>query len=378
MGNAGMITPSHFVPLAQSGMVSQGIRWMFDAKSPFFIRPRASLEMVDWGLKFWQSSTQKHVDRSARPLVELSLLSKNLFQNLLKSPDFDCCFEKNGIVLYFKKEKTGEEEVHLAEKARALGLETVVLDREECRALEPDLKPDVLGGVHYRDDAHLHPQTFIRQLRAVLEKRGVQFFFNKKMTAVERKGRAVTAIFCEKEKFEADAFVLATGSWSPETGSAFGLKIPVLPGKGYSVTLENPEKTLRFPAILAEARVAMTPMCNRLRIGGTMEIDRVDHEKRVSLDRVRGILAGTMSFFPDLKLELPPVEKIWHGLRPVSPDGLPYIGAADGFDNLFIGTGHAMLGLSLGPGTGFLLANLMNGEAAGMDLGVFRTGRFYV
>ena len=196
------------------------------------------------------------------------------------------------------------------------------------------------------------------------------------MTDVERKGNVVTAVFCEKEKFVADAFVLATGSWSPETGRAFGLKIPVLPGKGYSMTLENPEKQLRLPAILCEARVAMTPMGTRLRIGGTMEIDRLDREKLVDLKRVQGILDGTMSFFPDLKLTLPPVEKIWHGLRPVSPDGLPYLGRAVGFENVFIGTGHAMSGLSLGPATGFLLSNLMNGEAAAMDLNVFRTGRF--
>lgn len=376
-GNAGMITPSHFVPLASPGMVSQGIRWMFDSKSPFFVRPRLSLDLVDWGLKFMRSATARHVENSGPPLVELSLLSKSIFLEWLKIGPFDCDFAQKGIVMYFKTAKTGDEEIHLAEKARAVfGLDVEILSRENCRSNEPFLKPDVLGGVHYRCDATLHPQAFIRQLKADLEARGVRFFYEKEVTGMEKKGRRVAAVFCENERFEADSFVLAAGSWSAELAKKFDLKLPMQPGKGYSITLEHVEKQLNLPAILCEARVAMTPMGHRLRLGGTMEIDSLSRENRINRTRMEGILAGVASFFPDLNMELTAEKHIWHGLRPLSPDGLPFIGRAKNLENLFIGTGHAMMGLGLGPATGRLISELIFEEKPAMNLSVFEPGRF--
>jgi D-amino-acid dehydrogenase len=377
MGNAGMIVPSHFVPLAAPGMISQGIRWMFDSKSPFFIRPRFDFDLIKWGFHFWQSATQKHLDESRIPLIELSDLSKNLFKNWIKSEDFNCKFDEKGIILYFKKEKTRLEEIHLAEIGRSHGLDAVELSADECRALEPDHDLDVLGAVHWRCDAHLHPQSLINQLKNLLQKRGVEILYQTEMTSILKKNNRIEAVFSENRKFETDAVVLATGSWSTEIGKKFDLKIPVVAGKGYSITLEKPQKQLNFPAILAEARVAMTPMGDLLRIGGTMEIDSLNREKHISRIRVEGIVRGTKSFFPSLDFSMPENnQKIWHGLRPVSPDGLPYIGRAKNFDNLFVGTGHAMMGLGLGPATGLLLSQLIDNQEVMLDLKKFEVDRF--
>src|SRR6201996_1107631 len=156
-GNAGMIVPSHFVPLAAPGMVQQGIRWMFDSKSPFYVRPSLNWDLISWGLKFLKSANKKHVEQSAVPLRDLSLLSKQLYQDLAKQDGFDFNLTNNGILMLYKTEKTGEEELHLAEKARSLGLDVVDLTPAECQALQPDVKVDIAGAVHYRCDAHLTP-----------------------------------------------------------------------------------------------------------------------------------------------------------------------------------------------------------------------------
>ena len=124
-GNLGMIVPSHFVPLAAPGIVAQGIRWMFNSKSPFYIKPSLNSQLIRWGLKFLQSANEKNVKNAARPLTEINLLSKKLYEDLSKEPEFDFAFEKKGIIMYYKSEKVAEEEMHVAEIAKAMGLDVL-------------------------------------------------------------------------------------------------------------------------------------------------------------------------------------------------------------------------------------------------------------
>ncbi|HEX2534124.1 MAG TPA: FAD-dependent oxidoreductase [Chitinophagaceae bacterium] len=373
-GNLGMVVPSHFVPLAAPGMVAQGIRWMFDRKSPFFVRPSLSPELLSWGLKFMKSATPAHVERSAPYLLQLNRYSKALFRDLAETPGFDFAFEEKGILMYYKTEKVAEEEAHLAEKAKSFGLEVDVLGPREAQALEPETELDVLGAVHYRCDAHLYPNKLVPQLIAALRAAGVTFRTGSAVERLVAEGGRIRQVVTGEGALEGDLVVLAAGAHLPHLARAAGLSLPLMPGKGYSFTQEEPEARLQVPAILCEARVAITPMNGFMRFGGTMEIAPVN--KGVNMNRVAGIVNAIPRYFPGMKPELPPPEKVWYGFRPCTPDGLPYIGRTPKLDNLYIGGGHAMMGLSLGPATGKVIADLAAGRRPEVALDAFRPDRF--
>ncbi|MEQ1746895.1 MAG: FAD-dependent oxidoreductase [Saprospiraceae bacterium] len=393
-GNMGYLSPSHFVPLAAPGMVEKGFWWMFDSKSPFYVRPGLRWGLVDWGLKFMRASTRTHVERSARPLTDLLLFSKKLFQNWADEGEMDFGLVERGCMMYFQTEKMEREEHENARKAEQLGLQVEVLGREQVHTLEPDLKPAVRGGVLFRDDAHLYPNALMQQLPAFLEKRGVRIVRNAEVVGFERQTGAVKSVRYRintpkpevRTEFP-DLVVLAAGSWSPQLARMVGEYLPLMPGKGYSMTVENPAKRLHYPCILLEAKVALTPWPGRLRIGSTMEIGPIND--RILFPRVQGILEAVPRYLPGY-LEDPAFrqladldnlrknlrEKVWFGFRPVSADGMPYIGFARKNANLMIATGHAMLGLSLAAGTGKLVAEIAGGRVTSVPAEAFDPCRY--
>ena len=373
-GNAGMIVPSHFVPLAAPGMIKQGVRWMFNNKSPFYVKPSLNPDLISWGIKFLKNANNKHVEDSAKPLTELSLLSKSLYKDLAKEPGFDFELTENGILMFYKTEKAGEEETHLAEQGRKLGLDMEVLTVAQCKALQPNLELDVLGAVHYRCDAHLYPQALMSALLRYLTAKGVNIVRNHEVTKIETSGPTILGVFTGSQKWEADSYIIAGGSWSPSIAKLVNIKAPLMPGKGYSFMVKEPEKRMQIPALLAEARVAITPMNGSLRYGGTMELDKIN--KRINMNRVRGIVESIPQYFPNLHPEIPAEKDIWFGFRPSSPDGLPYIGRSDKYNNLVVATGHGMMGLSLGPATGLLVSEVIKGSKTAIDISAFSPNRF--
>jgi D-amino-acid dehydrogenase len=400
-GNMGYLSPSHIIPLAAPGMIEQGITWMFNAKSPFYVRPKPSWQLIDWGLKFMRSCTRAHVERSAKPLTELLLLSEQLFFEWQHSGALHMELEKKGCIMYFQTTKKEKEERYAAQLAEQHGLEVEMIDREKARQLEPDLQPDVAGGVWFKDDAHLYPNALMQQLPRVLEQRGVQILRHSEVRGFRRQNGRVDAVLYQnaqgqEQEIQADTVVLAAGSWSPQLARLAGEYIPLMPGKGYSMTVENTEKQLNYPCILLEAKVALTPWQRRLRIGSTMEIGPIND--RILPQRVKGILEAVPRFFPayaedrvfrglservfsgDLQREnwQSPGNNfnVWFGFRPVSADGMPYIGFAKKNQNLILATGHAMLGLSMGAGTGKLVAELANGQPTSIGMQAFDPRRF--
>lgn len=373
-GNLGMVVPSHFVPLAAPGMVTQGIRWMFNSKSPFYVKPSLSPRLVSWGLKFIKSATAKHVEDAALPLLDINLYSKKLYEDLQQEDGFDFAYEKKGILMYYKTEKVGEEEVHMAEKARQMGLDVEALDKQQVQALEPDVDLDVLGAVHYKCDAHLYPGKLMPQLLAYLKAKGVAIKGNSPVKNVETAGGSITKIITDKEEISGDVFVMANGSWLPQLAKMAGLTIPLMPGKGYSFTHDQPTQKLNVPAILCEARVAITPMNGHMRYGGTMEIAPVND--RINMNRVQGIVESVPKYFPGIKLDMPAQKDVWFGFRPCSPDGLPYLGYSNRLKNLIIAGGHAMMGLSLGPATGKVVADLASQKKPEINVAAFDANRF--
>ena len=249
-GNLGMIVPSHFVPLAAPGMIAQGIKWMFNSKSPFYVKPSLNRELISWGLKFIKSATQENVERSAIPLRDINLLSKSLYQELSATAGFDFSMEKQGIMMYFKTEKVAEEEIHLAAKARSMGLDVEALDKKQAQALETAVELDILGAVHYRCDAHLYPNKLIPQLITALKNAGVSFETNCTIEKIITEGNKIKKLVTNKGDLEGDVVVMANGSWLPQLTKMAGVSIPLMPGKGYSFTINTPEKKLNTPAIL--------------------------------------------------------------------------------------------------------------------------------
>jgi D-amino-acid dehydrogenase len=374
-GNAGMITPSHFVPLAAPGMVEQGIRWMFDSKSPFYVKPSLNPELVGWGLKFLKSATRKHVDRSADALRDISVMSKKLFHEFEKDADIDFGLEDKGILMLFKTQKVEDEERHMVEQATNLGLDAQYLSPEQCSKLQPDVEMDILGAVHYHCDAHLYPNKLMRELIKYLEGKGVKMYRNTRIDRIDHDAGKITSIGSADKEFKGDAYVIATGSWSPAVSKLVGLKVPLMPGKGYSFMVpQDDSKRMTIPSILCEARVAITPMNNSIRYGGTMEVGKIND--KINMNRVRGIVESVPKYFLNFKPEIPQEKDIWFGFRPVSPDGMPYIGMSGKYDNLAIATGHAMIGLSLGPATGKIISDVLTGTKPEMNMSPFAVDRF--
>jgi D-amino-acid dehydrogenase len=374
-GNAGMIVPSHFIPLAAPGAVTQGLKWMLDRASPFYIRPRASSDLIGWGVKFWRASSTAHVARAAPLLRDLNVASRACYHELSRT-GMDFGMMDRGTLILCRTQHGLDEESKTAEYARALGLEARVLSAQETAAVDPQVRMDVVGSVHYPGDSNLVPGRAMATLQRELTRRGARFAWHTQVSGFRFGRKNVEAVRVNSGKeIAADEFVLACGSWSAKLGAAAGINVPLQAGKGYSLTLASPRKLPGPAAILAEARAAVSPMGDALRVGGTMELAGLDQ----SIDpiRVRSIVDAFVRYYPDFRREDFDGIAPWCGLRPCSPDGLPYIGRTRGASNLLVGTGHAMMGVSLAPFTGKLLAQLMAGERPPIDLSLVSPDRYH-
>jgi len=375
-GNAGYVCPSHFVPLATPGIVKQGLKWMWNSKSPFYVQPRLNLSLIDWGLKFMRSATPEHVERSAIPLRDIAILSQKMYEDWTKLPQFQFAYEHKGLLEVFQTDKGGDHAKHIMHRAHDLGLtDTVLLDASELQALEPHTTVEAKGAVWFKCDAHLYPNKLMTQLVADLKNKGVHFILNDEVIGFEKNQQQVTKVRTTKQVVDADSVVIAAGSWSRELSALLQLKIPLMPGRGYSVTLENSPHRLNYPSVLIEGRVALTPMDgNKIRFGGTMEITSTQTPPRYQ--RVQGILDAVKRYYPEFDVPMPAPEHIWYGYRPCSADGLPYLGRTQKWKNVVMATGHAMVGLSLGAGTGKLVSEIVNESSLSMDISAFKPERF--
>jgi D-amino-acid dehydrogenase len=375
-GNCGYICPSHFTQLATPGIVKKGLKWMWNSKSPFYVQPRLDWNLISWGLKFMRSATARNVEESAVPLRDIALISQREYVDWLKMPDFDFSYEHKGLIEIFQTDEGGDHAKHTCEKAHELGLtDTTMLNADELKALEPQTTINAKGAMWFKCDAHCYPDKLMANLIAYLRKTGVELVSNAEVSGFEKNGSKLSKVFAGNRSFDADEIVLATGSWSRQIASLMDLKIPLMPGRGYSVTLEDSPYNINYPSVLIEGRVALTPMNgNKIRFGGTMEI--TSHKTPPRMNRVQGILDAVKKYYPKFDVPLPPVEKVWYGYRPCSADGLPYLGRIKKYKNITVATGHSMLGLSLGAGTGKLVDEIVNNKSASMDIQPFSVERF--
>ena len=373
-GNMGYMSPSHFVPLASPGIIAEGFKHMLSSSSPFYVKPRLNLELLQWSYHFYKSSNAATVAKHAPHLVNILQLSRKLMNDIRDDIGDVFEMEEKGCLMMCKKQSTLNHEFHLADEAEKLGLKTDRLSAAQVQVLEPDVEINVAGAVLFKDDSHFHPGKMMIALKNYLTAKGVIFKLHTTVTGFEQTGNKVNAVITDKGKFDCEELIIAAGSWLPVVSKMLGVKLLLQPGKGYSHTYSHVEKNLKYPAILVDGRCAITPWSHKLRIGGTMEISGINN--KILVNRMAGIFNAVIDFYPSLKIEMPCADKIWHGLRPVTPDGLPYIGRVHKYANVIYAGGHAMLGISQGTGTGLLVSQLVEHKKAEIDISAFRVERF--
>ncbi|MGB3076514.1 MAG: FAD-dependent oxidoreductase, partial [Chitinophagales bacterium] len=348
-GNSGMIVPSHFIPLASPGMIAKGLKWMFSKGSPFYIRPRLNLELAQWLWLFYRSASKKHVAECAPLLRDMHIEGREFYQQLNLKSEFNFHFDRKGILMMYQTAAGEHEEAETAETAHELGIEANILSPDALKILDPGIAMNVRGAVHYPGDAHLAPNVLMQQLIASLKTSGVEFLGNSEVIKIDDQGLDGAIISLKNnESIRAKDVVIATGTWSGILMKKSGYKLPMQDGKGYSMTIHQPVGMPSVPAILTEARVAITPMGDKLRVAGTLEISGRD--EKINAHKIKSILNAASNYYPELKITEP--GPVWYGYRPCTPDGMPYIGRLTKDSSIVIATGHAMMGLSLAPATG--------------------------
>ena len=370
--NAGYVTPSHMVPLAAPGVIWQGIKWMFNPESPFYIKPRLDPELISWMWKFYRSSNANAVEKAIPLLLDLNLKSRELYLEIRDSHELEPFpMERKGLFMLYQNEKEGEHEWMVGQKAKSLGLDVRQLSMAQVKEMEPDVAINALGAVYYESDAHSTPVIIMGTLKKYLVEKGVKFVLGSEvLDASFLKGKLNGLLLQNGTKLNADHYVFCGGAESPLLLRKLGVKISMQAGKGYALDTKSPT-ALRYPHILMEARVAITPMEGFTRFAGTMELSGINH--KIVNTRVNAIAKAANKYFPEMHLQF---KEAQCGLRPVSPDGLPYIGITKQHKNLLVATGHAMMGWSLGPITGKLIQELVDGQKASVNLNALHPERW--
>jgi D-amino-acid dehydrogenase len=359
-GNAGMIVPSHFTPLAAPGAIGLGLRWLLDPGSPFYIRPRLDPALAAWILHFARAANREQVDRAAPVLRDMLLASRELYEQLADRCDDGFGLVKRGMLMLCRTRTGLEAETRAARRARDLDLPVEIVSAARAAEIDPGIGMDITGAVFYPLDSHLDPRLLMRKLTELTAAAGVTVHWSTQITGWRTDGGRVAGAMTAQGELAADEFVLAAGAWSGEVARALDCKLPLQAGKGYTFTLPNPPQLPRLCSILSEAHVAVTPMGTSLRIGGTMELAGLD--RSISERRTQAIAAAAAQYFPALRAQDIAQVRPWAGLRPCSPDGLPYIGRFARYSNVCVAAGHAMLGISLAPITAQLVAQILAGE----------------
>ena len=295
-GNAGMIVPSHFVPLAAPGMVKLGLKMMWNPESPFYIKPRLDGELFDWAIKFWRAANAEHVRRSAPLLRDLSFASRALFAEFAALSENDIGLTTRGLLMLCKTQHALDDEAKFAAQANRLDVPAEVLNATQVAKLDPGVTMDVAGAIYFPKDAHFTPERYVAVLQSQANRLGVNFRWNTEVTGLETAGGRIVSVRMAQEQFSADEIILCGGSWSPLLVRELGLKIPIQAGKGYSLTLPQPRELPQLCSIFTEARMAITPMGTSLRFGGTMEISGLN--ETINPARVQGIIKSVPQYFP--------------------------------------------------------------------------------
>ncbi|MFA4964950.1 MAG: FAD-dependent oxidoreductase [Thermoleophilia bacterium] len=370
--NCGLILPSHLTPLAAPGVLSQGLRWLLDASSPFYVAPRLSPSLARWLWLFRAACTEERAQASMPVIRALNVRTAELHDELGREHGERWLYHQNGMVEVYETAAGATSALAEAAHDRGLGVRSRELTPTQVRERFPGLRCDMQGAVFFDEASHLDPTLFTRAMAGLAAAAGAEVVTGAEALALEPAGGGAVRAVTTRGDTVAGQVVLAAGAWTPALLRGLGLHLPIEPAKGYSVDVARPADFPEVPFYLGEAHVVMTPLGGSLRLGGTLELagwDTTVHRRRVAglrrgAERAFGIAADDS------------VERIWRGPRPVSPDGLPVIGRLRRQQNVIVATGHCMMGLTMGPVTGQLVAELAGGALPSIDLAPLSPQRF--
>ena len=370
--NCGLVVPSHILPMAAPGAIWNVLKTMFKPRSPVRLKPRIDFRLWSWLFQFARRCNRHDMLAAAEGIKALLDSSRSLFVELLRDEKMAVEWEEKGLLFVFQSnapfEHFAETNELLAEKFDAPARK---MTGAELTVFEPTLKDGNAGGWLYESDAQLRPDRLMSEWKRSLERRGVRIMENCEARELIRDGRSAKAVRTSHGDVDVDAVVFAVGAWTPLHSNLIGCRLPIQPGKGYSLTMERPRECPRMPMIFEEHRVALTPFPSGLRLGSMMEFNGYDAV--LDRDRLSILREGAAHY---LKEPLDgAVHEEWWGWRPMTVDGNPFIDRAPNWENVWVAAGHSMLGLSQAPATGKLLVELATGGAPHVDPKPYRIGR---
>jgi D-amino-acid dehydrogenase len=348
----------------------RNLRWLFRSTSPLYVAPRIDFNLFKWLWQFNQACNKPHLNKATEILCQLGVASGKLFEQLVD--EIDLRYENKGRLEVCRTEEAYLSACAESELLQDCGFESQRLRGDQVQRFEPAIQAAVAGAIFYPNSGFCNPQELVEQLAAAAKASGAKFKLNTQVTDVRIENGRLVAVMTPQEEIRADAVVVACGSWSPRLARRLGMRLPVQPGKGYHLDLQRPEAAPAMPVVLVEERIFVTPIDDFLRLAGTMEFSGFNLTQRPA--RINMLSAGAGRYLSGIQRA--DVRSRWCHLRPMTPDGLPIIGRAPQTDNVWIATGHGMLGLTQGPITGKLLADWISEGKTSLDLAALRPDRF--
>ncbi len=371
-GNACLITPSHAVPLPAPGVIRQALKWMLKEDSPLLIRARPDFRLAAWLLQFAGYCRTEPMLRGIPVLRDLCRASLTLFEEVARAEDLQFHYERRGILYVSSTDAGFEKTKHSAELLARHGFESRALTGPETHALEPAVLETVRGALYYPEDAHGDSYLFVTGLARILPKLGVAVHTGVSVSGLRAESPGKVTVATSRGEFAGRHAVIASGSWSTQLTRQLGIRIPIQPAKGYSVTMARPEGGPKIPVGHNERKMVVTPIGDRLRFAGTLEFAGMD--LRMNETRAEAAVRSGREILHPLR-EPRNLER-WCGLRPCTPDGIPIVDRLPGHPHVLLASGHAMLGYTLGPVTGKLVSEMIAGTPPSLPLEPLRLTRF--
>lgn len=372
-GNCGFICPSHVLPLATPGTLWPALRTMFRRDSPVYVRPRWDPALWAWLCRFALCCRREPMLPAATARKALLSSSMQLYRELIAAEKLDVEWEDRGLLLVYKSPRHFDAYGKAAEFIRAeFGIAATRLDPTGLAKLEPALRPDMAGAWHYTCDAHLRPDRLMTAMASLLAGRGVELIPQTQVNRINLNQGRASSIDTNRGSMTADAIVLATGAETPALAAQLGCRIPIQPGKGYSITLSRPRVSPTTPLIFEEYHVAVTPWSSGLRIGSTMEF--VGYDRTINRRRIELFKRAAAEYLVDPPFG--PVAEEWCGWRPMTFDDVPYIGRAPRVENVVVAAGNGMIGMATATATGKLAAEIVSRVEPHIDPAPYSLQRF--
>jgi D-amino-acid dehydrogenase len=373
LANCGFIVPSHVLPLTEPATLMKGIRSLPNPKAPFRVKPQLRPELYHWLLQFARRCTHERMLQGAAALKTILDASAYEYRQLFANPELDAAWKQSGMLFVFLSPVAlrafGKDDELLSQE---FDLKAKHLAPDELAAFEPALRDDLAGAWYYEHDSFLQPDRLNASWANWLGKRGARFIEGCQLEQIEISNGKVHDIVTSQGPMSADHYVFAIGAWSSLIADALGCSIPVEPGKGYSVTMSKPESMPSHPMLFPERSIGITPFEDSYRIASMMEFAGFD--TTIPEFRIRQLQDSARPYLRDpVGAE---IRHTWYGWRPMTWDSLPIIGRVPRVSNALLATGHNMLGLTLAPTTGRLIAELVAERTPHIPVEPYSPARF--